>query len=557
MPCVSPLLVGNVGSAPSVVGCGHCLPCLHAYQDAWIQRLSEEKKQWRGLDGESYPVLFVTLTYHDSYLPKKYLVLHTNGYEITDYKPNCTVYHFGYNIRNSGSWTKHRRKLLDLYRTTYDSLAYSFDTDDLPCTDSVTRFYSHEYSTLPSPYYEYDFRPVEDHFKGSEVLAFSFPTFDKKGIQDWLKRGRKRFHELHSAWEFNPRQKPTYVNRDKQVMPYPKSYYTQTFKYWITSEYGPQTYRPHYHMMFFGMTKEEFMQCLGNEWIELNDGWNKSVDCQICVGGAAAYIAKYCAKGIYDAPYCSLDYSVNGCEYHTTFPILSEKDFNVHGFLQDKPFHLISKGLGISYAYNAQIECLYRIRHILDSQGRYSVTDYDVSSSVPNIPFEWLFSSNKHKVVYVDDDVTYIDFVRPNGSIYASSIFVTNDLPCVDSDSEDYFANLKYYRSYVTCDSATQAYSAKTYSIPLPRFWSYHLFSPYSQYSKQASLLRQYGLSRQLEVYQQKYGRSIFNGQIVSDSIPTDNNQEVVRKDSYKKVRLSAFHFLANSKLERKLDLYE
>lgn len=98
------------------------------------------------------------------------------------------------------------------------------------------------------------------------------------------------------------------------------------FKYFITSEYGPTTLRPHYHGLLHGIKLNDFM--------EFASAWRKSfgftmqrqvvVTDMIDAVNSARYTAKYCAKGDFENPLVAL------CLVQPTF-------------------HLISKGLGKCY----------------------------------------------------------------------------------------------------------------------------------------------------------------------------------------------------------------
>lgn len=127
-----------------------------------------------------------------------------------------------------------------------------------------------------------------------------YRTVYAKHVQDWLKRFRIRFNR-----EFGKDAK---------------------FKYFITSEYGPRTYRPHLHGIIFGIDKITSAS-LFNDWrkkfgfvkvshINPLDDKRK----QNCI----RYLAKYCSKGEYECPY-------------------------VEQGKVNKTFHLISKKLGYAY----------------------------------------------------------------------------------------------------------------------------------------------------------------------------------------------------------------
>lgn len=121
-----------------------------------------------------------------------------------------------------------------------------------------------------------------------------FNTVYKKHVQDWLKRSR------HLV--------------------------SKPFKYFITSEYGPSTLRPHYHGIFFGLSLSDCKDIF-RDW-QLKFGYTtqrsinmldkKTVDCSL------RYLSKYCSKGEMENP--------------------NVKDSKVF-----PTFHLMSKGIGSNY----------------------------------------------------------------------------------------------------------------------------------------------------------------------------------------------------------------
>lgn len=119
-----------------------------------------------------------------------------------------------------------------------------------------------------------------DGFEDDEFAYFSrlTPSVSRVDVRLWLKRSRVRYERKFGA-PLSP------------------------FSYVAVSEYGPNTCRPHYHLAFFGLTKDELVW-LANEWSygytdykfvnRVNpDGSNGF---QI----AARYIGKYMSKGKFD-----------------------------------------------------------------------------------------------------------------------------------------------------------------------------------------------------------------------------------------------------------------
>lgn len=76
-------------------------------------------------------------------------------------------------------------------------------------------------------------------------------------------------------------------------------------KYICCQEYGSVGYRPHYHMLVYGLTNEQ-IQILVDDWKErfgdVDVRYPKSTDAYE-VEKMSAYIAKYCNKGSFDCPY--------------------------------------------------------------------------------------------------------------------------------------------------------------------------------------------------------------------------------------------------------------
>lgn len=96
------------------------------------------------------------------------------------------------------------------------------------------------------------------------------------------------------------------------------------FTYFLTSEYGPRTLRPHYHALFFGVHKSDIMPLL-HDWQE-RYGFVKCDDVRVDgrQSAVAKYVGKYCSKGVFENPLVA-----DGVVMPT--------------------FHLMSKGLGKSF----------------------------------------------------------------------------------------------------------------------------------------------------------------------------------------------------------------
>ncbi len=138
----------------------------------------------------------------------------------------------------------------------------------------------------------------------------------KKHLQDWFKRFRRRYFK-----EFGENAE---------------------LKYFITSEYGPKTKRPHYHGILFGIPKDVFNRLALAEWrsifgyvdckeVRLS---SNMIDRDKSLSNVMRYVGKYCMKGEFENPFV---------EQGKVFP----------------SFRLISKGIGKQYSLDVKNFILY------------------------------------------------------------------------------------------------------------------------------------------------------------------------------------------------------
>lgn len=144
------------------------------------------------------------------------------------------------------------------------------------------------------------YRPKSLPFYVDRNTGQIYATVYKRHVQNWLKRFRTRFERQYGR--------------------------VKKFKYFITSEYGPRTHRPHYHCIFFGLNRQEIAPLL-HEWYKMygyfKASWINPFDDKHKTN-AMRYVAKYCSKGEYECPY-------------------------VKQGLVAPTFHLISKKIGYDY----------------------------------------------------------------------------------------------------------------------------------------------------------------------------------------------------------------
>lgn len=137
-------------------------------------------------------------------------------------------------------------------------------------------------------------------------VGIPVPTVCKSDVQSWLKRLREQYAFEHDGDRLE-------------------------FKYFICSEYGPSTFRPHYHAIIFcDLSVRDFNKYFVYPWRDTygNVKWKFrpiKFRARNGVGDVMAYVAKYCSK-----------------------PSFAENPY-VNCHIIEKPFRLISKGVGIIY----------------------------------------------------------------------------------------------------------------------------------------------------------------------------------------------------------------
>lgn len=165
-----------------------------------------------------------------------------------------------------------------------------------------------------------DVTPLFTKYRGERVvslescLQMSFYNKGKAGyfvpyvtrsiIRDWIRRGRELFVYRHG--------------------------YRPKWKYLIFMEHGPQTSRPHFHLLFFGISHADYLEYLARPWRRTvgftRTKWIKQ-DSKKDREAVCRYVSKYCSKGVFESPF-------------------------VKDGLVPKPFHCISHGIGEEYLLN-------------------------------------------------------------------------------------------------------------------------------------------------------------------------------------------------------------
>lgn len=504
--CYSPITI-KTPQGYKKVPCGRCLECLTKYQNDWSARMYEELKANQG------KAVFFTLTYDELHVPKNYLKYGTDEegnptYELfrspadygynncyTDERgrtrvlPSCgrerkheavapyvELQEIGYDVDRILDFNIHRanhkefiKQVEEIYgnfirnvqdtivRTgdmqqgvrSSDNSVYSFDAydgddfgDDLPMEEDYL---------LQSSFNEV---LEDDDYAGnidSPILAsrvdarpiMQFNSVRKEDVQKWLKRGRDKL-----------------ARQGKE------------FTYFITSEYGPRTLRPHYHGVLFGVTAEEAM-CMCKDW-QKHYGERISWDNVDLSKGDMSYCAKYCSKSFFEHPLCSRDFFYSRAmkasdgvevlpfsEYHSKHYERCLELFGIDAPIVDKSFKLISKGLGSKWIDDHS-------KLFDDFQDPFSLS-YDTDTA------EAAVSVAREVAPWDDDFTTYIN----KGYKPDAAGFISIEIPVEDLNKktlkpkkyeeciEKLFNRYKYFRTY----------KDKTYAYGVPKYYRTKMFS--------------------------------------------------------------------------------
>lgn len=178
----------------------------------------------------------------------------------------------------------------------------TYDNEHIPMLEKIGR-YQHKFDRTNEYFYfdKEDLAGVEPPIK-HEVIGFG--VCYKKDIQDFIKRLR-----------INIQRK---IDKNERI------------RYFICSEYGPNTTRPHYHGILWteNLTVAEYIKNRLHESWKMCD--KKRIDVQYIQGNAANYVAKYvaCSNRLPNA--------------------LKSKDF--------RPFYLASRNPAVGYFGSDEME---------------------------------------------------------------------------------------------------------------------------------------------------------------------------------------------------------
>lgn len=462
--CINPITIKDPNNSKRTyqVPCGHCIECKRKYQDGWIIRLDEHLKS------AGYKAVFFTLTYADECIPKNYLI--------------------------SGN----------LYKTPSD---YAYDRlSQRHCVNEETGdvldlspFQVIDYNSMNSQEMArfYDLQRKEE-VKYDPSRIYMFNSVRVKDVQDWMKRCRKNL----------------------------KKYTKKEIKYFISSEYGPKTFRPHYHGVIYGITKRDFDLYFKKDWVNhFGREKNKNVcviseDVDSSLNGME-YVSKYCSKGVFEHPLCAKDFfyffkdsagKQTHSEYHSKHYERCIEYFGCDFPLVDKPSKFISQGLGSAFLtpeiknYYAAGEDINISRDIT-----YSLTELNANAAA-FLGLDHYDCDDAGNLYHKDEKHTPLPYYvkRKDGKYYSKCYRLGNepvfhDVICWEGTMfstklydklKDISKKLKYNKN----GKDKRTGQEKIFSYALPQYYRQKMFSAEIQHLLTCSVLQEH-----VDLYQEEF----------------------------------------------------
>lgn len=195
--------------------------------------------------------------------------------------------------------------------------------------------------------YSNEFLKISRVLNKDGKLLYSIPTLCKKDVQKFMKRLRKSLEEVVNGQIYRPE-----------------------LKYYLVGEYGSKTYRPHYHIILFGVEKTgvRLEKLLYDAWSMKSplDGEKKMIG-MVDIGTVTPASIKYVTN-----------YVVQKYQYQNPFI--------------ESPFSLMSKGIGKIY-----IEKNKKMHH-LNLSRNYIVFEDGQRSTLPRYLKEKLYCENTREM---------------------------------------------------------------------------------------------------------------------------------------------------------------
>ena len=232
----------------------------------------------------------------------------------------CAKYQNDWTIRLEAEYSQWKYAYFLTLTYSDENIPYVNLTDDYNV--GIFSFLAEKIKNIPlsrSLSYHRSHPNSNNHYLIPDYISYGtkVPIVSKYDIQCWLKK-------IRVQWQRD--------NNTKDSL---------QFKYFLCSEYGPHTLRPHYHCIIFcNLPLDEFSSLFVNKWDKGDVRWKrKAIDFDITKGVSCvmSYVCKYCMK-----------------------PAEFENPYVLAGFLP-KPFRLMSHGIGWCYCWDVH-ERVYQVK---------------------------------------------------------------------------------------------------------------------------------------------------------------------------------------------------
>lgn len=248
--CISPITIRRNG-IDQQVPCGRCIECSNKYSRDWSDRLVYEAKRWQNVD-------FLTLTYDEKNCPRVPII--------------TACYRSAYNDSK-------RLTCSDVSNIVIHNISV-VAADRVKCVRDLLRRF-HSLSTNYCKRYDIVSNPLYHYINPNLVRVDSLVPFaDITDVQNWLKMSRERFARSVG--------------------------YRAKLKYFVCTEYGSKSFRPHFHVVLFHNEKmADIVKYFSNSWTYGNvDGHYSVLNGSQNLSLIAKYVSKYCSKSAeFENPY--------------------------------------------------------------------------------------------------------------------------------------------------------------------------------------------------------------------------------------------------------------
>lgn len=234
-------------------------------------------------------------------------------------------------------------------------------------------------------------------------LGIDVPTVDKQHVVKWLKLSRERYYRSLGS--------------------------RLSLKYFVCSEYGPRTLRPHYHvLLFFDCNPMYIRQFFKDSWEELYGHCDfvipkNSRGLNGDFSKLSRYLGKYCSKpSEFENPYV-LYHVVQKCFRLMSLGLGSNLIYQIKSRLRNHPYK--GREFGDFYGFNPDyLEYILISLKIKNGNNFYSTPRYIRDKSLyrwrPEYKLRWdsKTASYRNKVIYSPDKETRLSFALDNYILY-------------------------------------------------------------------------------------------------------------------------------------------